>query len=423
MRKRLPLALVGVAAAVAATVTGVNSLGAGAAGTTYEFVGWSGGSMVKVLGNKVTANLTAASSIEGPRIGATDTNKLASAKVAGLVDVGAINTSEASRAVPGGVQLESHSQTADVSLLNGLVTIGAVDTKALATVANGNITTDTKTTFVDIHIAGVKLPVTIPKNFGVTIPGVAQVTLNAVYTVKAPDGSAVTTQATGLYISLLKARGNNPLGTQIFLNPSYSAIGLQTPTTKTAVHGYAWATKITADAGNLVNVKTDPTVPISLPGGGTGGVTNANSLATVDLGKLLNVGVITTTATGTNDKTGADARTSVKIAGVNLFNGLIRADALEGVAHVAKSPAGTLTVSTSTNLVNLWIGNHQIPVNVSPNTRINLAGIGYVTINGQGKTPNAGLVRLLDIKLTTEAYGLPVGANIQLGVAAAWITG
>ena len=84
---------------------------------------------------------------------------------------------------------------------------------------SSNISTE----FVGLKIAGVTLPVTLPANFNVTIPGVAQVVLNAKFTASSGPG-VIMTQGVGLYVSLLKTAGPNPLGTVVYLNPTYNAI-------------------------------------------------------------------------------------------------------------------------------------------------------------------------------------------------------
>ena len=67
-----------------------------------------------------------------------------------------------------------------------------------------------------------------PKNFQINIPNVARLILNVQYTVQ-QDG-AVMTQGAGLYLSLLKPRGENAIGAEVMLNPTYSAVQLVNPT-------------------------------------------------------------------------------------------------------------------------------------------------------------------------------------------------
>jgi hypothetical protein len=52
---------------------------------------------------------------------------------------------------------------------------------------------------------------------------------------------------------------------------------------------------------------------------------------------------------------------------------------------------------------------------------IDVANLGRVTINHQKKTTNANLIRAIVIKLDTARAGLPVGAEVEVGVATTWI--
>jgi hypothetical protein len=151
----------------------------------------------------------------------------------------------------------------------------------------------------------------------------------------------------------------------------------------------------------------------------TNGVTNYNTIASADLAPLLQVGAVTTSATGTDTATVLDSRTTAEIAGLNLFNGAITADAIKAEAHAHGIPGGASFSDGTSTFVNLRIGGKLIPLNVSPNTVINIANLAIVTINQISKTANAVLVRVLDIKITTASYGLPVGAEIQIATATA----
>jgi hypothetical protein len=416
MKKRIPLAIATIGASVLTTIV----VTAGPAGASvFEMVGWSGGSIVRAANNTVTSALTAASSIEGPKF-QSNTNSAALIKVSSLIDAGAVSTSTQAIPIPGGVEVISTVKTADVSLLGGAVRVKAINTTAVATYISGVVTSDTSTTFVGATVGKTNIPITVPKNLGITIPGIAKVYLNVTFTAKAA-GNAVMTEGAGLYVSLLKPVGQNAIGAEVILNPTYSAIQLQDPTLAHSVLGSAYGTRVTAAVGTLVNVQSDPTSPITMPAAGTHGVTNFNTVAGVNLTPLAQVGAVTTSATGTDTATVLDSRTTSEIAGVNLFNGLITADAIKAVAHAHGTPGITSTYHSdgAATFVNLKIGSTTIPINVKPNTVINIANLAIVTINQITQTANAVLVRVLDIKITTAAYGLPVGAEIQVATATA----
>jgi hypothetical protein len=143
-------------------------------------------------------------------------------------------------------------------------------------------------------------------------------------------------------------------------------------------------------------------------------------VAGVKLTPLATVGGVTNGVNGTNTNAVWDAQTGSKVAAINLFNGLIKADAITASAHVRGTPRG-VQVSGSSQLVHLVIGGKPIALNTSPNSVLNL-GIGKVTINQQVKSAKKITVRALDIVLGKAGYGLPAGAEVQVAVAIASVS-
>ena len=420
MRVRSLVAPLAVTAAVGALVI---APGAGSAATPSHMVGFAGGTMVHAVGTTVTSGMTSESNVDTDQTGVTNQNALASVDVTDLVHVGAITSSASTVAVPGGVSVVTHARTANVNLLDGAIIINAVDTVDTASIINGNPSHSVNTTFVGLKIGNSKLPATISQNFNINIPNVAQVVLNGGFESDGGPGSGtIMTEGAGLYLSLLHQRGNNMTGTQVWLNPTYAAIAPTKPVTGANIGGFAYGSAVYAAAGQLLNAQSGPTAQISQPMGGTGGVNKVNSTATVNLAPVLTVGAITDTANGVKSPgTGSYSTMTTKLAGISLLNGLIKADALTGVASVKENPDGSTTATTATSFVNLVIAGKSIPINVSPNTVINLANVGTITIRAEAHTANQALVHVLVIKITTASYGLPVGAVIQVGVAAAWV--
>jgi hypothetical protein len=414
----LPLS---IAAVLTAALTVAPTAVFGATPTSHHFLGFAGGTALKALGDTVESDLTSESAVDTTATGVTDDNTLAGANVAnGLATIGAVNTSASTVAIGTANAVVTTAQTANVSLLGGAITVAAVTTTDTARIDGDTTSSDINTTFVGLKIAGVKLPVVIPKNFHVTIPGVANVFLNAAYTASGPAG-VIVTEGAGLYLSLLKGRGASPLGTELFLNPTYGAISSVSPLTGDTIGGYAYGSQVLASAGKLLNARSGPTAKISMPISGTSGADKSNSTAAVNLAPIATLGAIKSTANGVKSDSSNYSTMTTELAGLNLFNGLIKADVLKGVAHVEVLPDGSTSASVSTSLVNLVIAGQHIPIDVSPNTVINIANLGKITIRGQGTTKNQAMVVLLDIKISTASFGLPVGAEVQVGVAAAWV--
>lgn len=399
-------------AAVAATVSGASPAGA----SSILFVGYAGGSQVRAANNTITSDLTAASNMNvWGHADLKDSAKAAGVSVPNLVSADGVTTSTESRTISGGFELISHAKTAGVRLLGGAITLDAVDTTATARIVNNKVSSDTRTTFVGLKIAGRRMPVSVRKNFNLTIPGIAKVVLNQSFT--STSGSQVMTIGTGLYLSLLKPRGNNAFGAEVFLNPTYAALGTASPDSDHGLGGKAYATRVTADAGKLAHVQSDPTVPVAVAGDGTHGKTVTSSVAGVNLSTALKVGAIKTTAVGTNGTTRQNVETTAQAAGINLLNGLITADVVKSDAHISGPTGGPYTVTATSNLAHLRIAGKAIPIGVKPNTVIKVAKLATVTINEQTKSTHSVTVRALVIELSTAAYGLPVGARVEVASA------
>lgn len=418
-----------VVPAVAAAVVGGVLVAPGAVfadPTNHHFVGFAGGSAVKAVGSTVESDLTSQSAVDTVDTGVTSNNTTASAAVSGILNASAINTSVATTAIPGGVQIVSHSHTAAASLLNGLISVGAVDTINTTTVMDDAAKTTSNaihTTFVNLKVGNAKIPVNIPQNFHITLPGIANVYLNAGFAYPGPAGSGtIFTIGAGLYVSLLKGVGPSPLGTEVYLNPVYTAVSTVTQEEGPLIAGNAYATQITGAVGNLAQVASGPTAQISQPFGGTHGVDKVNSTAYVNLGQIAQIGAISSVANGVKSNTVTSySRMTTNLAHINLLNGAITADAVTGQAYASANTDGTTSTSTFTSLLNLSIGGNPIPVNVSPNTVIKLGNIATIIIRKEVKSPFAAMVEALEITINTATLGLPVGAKIIVGFASAGI--
>ncbi len=417
MRGKMIIGAVAVAATSAAVLVGSEAAGA----SDFQFVGFAGGSYVRALNGTITSDLTAASNINGQTPGISDSNNAAGLSVPSLLTAGAVNTSTVSSAVPGGYKVVSESKTAGISALGGLITATAVDSISTATLIDGVANTSVTTQLLGIKIAGINLPVNIPPNYHVTIPNIATVYLN--YAQVARNAPSVLALGIGIYVGLLKPFGNNAIGAALAVNPTYAAIGPVTiPVSNHIVSGKAYGTSVKADVGTLAHVQSDPTAVVSMAAGGTpGGQLVTSNVAGVDLTPLLHVGAVTDTAKGVNTVPLRDSETTAKIAGLNLFGGAIKADAITADAHVTGSSAG-ITISGGSGLVNVSIGGHALALNTAPNTVINVLGLGTVTINKQVRTNHSISVIAIDIVLGSAQSGLPVGAEVQLAAASAAAT-
>jgi hypothetical protein len=404
-----------VGATAAAITIGATSVGAA---TGYSFVGWAGGSLVRAANNTITSDLTAASSInyEDP---ASDTNSAASVQIPNLLDTGVVKTSTVASEINGGYKVVSEAETAHISALGGLITADAIDTVSTASVVNGVATHSVQSTLVNLKVGSTKVPVNVKPNTIIRIPNVATVALN--YSLSFAKDNSSFNIGIGAYVSLLKPFGSNAVGAEVALSPTYAALGpVVVPPSGHFLYAKAYGTSVNAQVGTLANVQSDPTAPITMAAAGTNGATQTSAIAGVHLTPLAAVGAISDSIYGTNTSTAYDGLADSRIAAVNLFNGLIKADAVTATARVQGAATALIpTITGASSLLKLTINGKAIPVNASPNTRITILNLGVVTINQQIRTRNAITVRALDIKLSTAAYGFPAGAEIQVATAIA----
>jgi hypothetical protein len=389
---------------------------------TYQYAAYSGGTLVRAVGTTISSDLTAQSAVSGNFVPNSQTNRVASVHAGDLANAGVVETSVKAEAFGiNGVKTTSWARTLGVNLLGGLVKADAVET---TTVVSGTpltgLTSEAETKYVNLRIVGVELPVNIPKNYKVSIPGVATIVINASYS-QTQDGGILTHTGYGLGIWLLNPYQGAPTGSTIILNPTFTGMAPPVPVDQPTVGGYAYGTQVLASVGSDVDGQVGKTATVGVPPGSSGGRIARNTTATVKVPGVINLGAVTSTSQSTASPGYADVTTTNEIAGVNLFNGLITADALK-VVSTSKKENGVLTRSMKLTFVNLVVAGQPIDINVAPNTTINVAGLGKVVINDQIKTFNANRIRGIYIKLLEPNGGLETGAEVEVAVAASWIT-
>lgn len=393
---------------------------------TYGFQAFAGGTKITAVGTTVSSDLTAESSIAGQQPMSRD-NKVASVNVFNLAYVGAVQTATTAVQEGAGFAVTSTARTANVNLLNGLIKVKAIETVATATSdGTSTPTADVHTRFVDLNIAGKSYPIDLPDNTGITIPGVASVRLNTeISGVK--DDSALA-MGTGLTVTLLKARGNIAAGAEIQLNPVFAYAFPTKRGNGAQLGGAGFGAYVNADvADGEVNASTGILGGKPMPAAGTGGETLSNTTARVNVPGILNVGAIESTVTGISSAAISDALVTSKLASVKVFPSLlgavISADAIGSTSH-ARVTTDSAGVDGTFQFVNLRIAGKAIPIDVPPNTTIDVAGLGKVTLNEHTSVEVPGFVHGyqvigLHVVLDTARAGLPIGAEIQIGTSQA----
>jgi hypothetical protein len=385
----------------------------------YFYTGHAGGTQVRALGTSIRSDLTSASGVAGYTFPAHDDNRAAGVNVgSGLVKVGAVTTWADAVPVTNGTRTITGARTADISLLGGVIKADAVETVTTATKTPDGVSSTSSTRFVGLTIAGQEYPVNLPKDFTVTIPGIAAIVANSSTAYTLAGGSYIT--GFGLYVGLLKPFSNVPATATVLLNPTQSIVMPAPPPSAPQIGGLGYGSNIKATVGPALDLDAGPSAFVSTPPGGTQGETIQNATTEVTVPNVLHVAAAKSWTTGKTVPGHGKVKVNNQLAGVDVLNGLITADAISAGAVVKKKRSNKVTTRIGSQLLNLTVAGNAIPANVPPNTRLELAGVGTLVLNEQVTAGWGGYVRALHLTLSTSQYGLPVGAEVEVGVALGW---
>lgn len=425
MQSRIRIFVGAVAASLFMVTTAMPAV---AVAPQFAYAGYVGGTQISAVGTSISSSMTAESSLYG-MVPGRNTNKAASVSAQPLAAAGAVNTDVTGDAQDDGFAVTAHARTADVSLLNGAIKVQAVDTTSTASASHGGpVGGDTNTQLLGLVINGKQYPVDVPQNTGVTIPGVASVVINQSQVFV--KNNTVVTMGGGLVVTLLSPQGGAAAGAVIIVNPTFIVVEPANPDNPDApsLGGTAFGLYAESHAGDTVKAETGRLANFDVPTAGTDGQVFNNHLASANVGSLISSGAMDSDVFGVSTAKYAKVTTANKIAYLNLFNrllfgGLIQATAIGTNAHV-EMINGQWQMGGGLQFVNLRIAGKEISADVGPNTTIHVANLGTVTINEQRSAAIDGFahgfeVTALHIVLDTAGYGLPVGADVKLGLSQA----
>ncbi len=184
---------------------------------------------------------------------------------------------------------------------------------------------------------------------------------------------------------------------------------------ETGYSGKAYGTKVSVTPGN--SSITSGTTTVSLICTEQTGISNSNSVANVVLPPLASTGLIDTSVVSAAAGNANSSTAMATVNGINLLGGLVTAEAVESVSSSISSSGGFSTSSAGTTFTNAHVLGLPVHINVAPNTRIVLPGIGYVVLNEQGSQVTSTGARLtvnaIHIKVSQDnTLGLPIGTDL-----------
>jgi len=418
-RSLLRFLAIGTVSAITATALAAQPVSA-ADEDELLFVGAAGSLYVNLLDGTVNTGPLTSVGLQTGQVGKESSNDQVDAAVGGLINAKVLSTKVVTSATDdGGKQIQSISKAGGVSLLGGAIKLDAVTTTSTVKLKDGIASYDGESELLGLIVGRKKIALNVPKNFSIKLPGLAEVTLNQTEGANTSDSGAAVKSAS-IKITLLRPKAGYERGTTILLTPTQAALGPNIPKEGPVIGGTAYALKASVNVGNDVHVLAGPFAAQYVNGGGTAGKDVEQGLVKAKLLRILSANVIGTTVNGSRKPEHSEVTVSAKAGGVNLLGGAITLDAIKTTSFAARDAgARQPTTSGKTEIVNLKIGGKPITIEPTPNTTIDVLGLGQVILNQQFRTANGLVVRGLVVVLSTRKVGLPVGAQVELATSLA----
>ena len=183
-----------------------------------------------------------------------------------------------------------------------------------------------------------------------------------------------------------------------------------------AVGGYAYAPQLIAGP-----VTSGPLVLETIPCFGTYGVVDTDSVESTTIPGVASTGAVTVTGTADLKASETSVETTTAIAGLNLLSGLVTATAIKGEASGTTTDGVTFDFTGGSTFVGLAVAGYPgITDDVAINTKIKIANLGDLYFNRV--EVDSDKIKVTPIELiinATNSFGLPIGAELTLGVCEA----
>jgi hypothetical protein len=312
-------------------------------------------------------------------------------------------------------RVQNTSTVTGLSAFDGFITADAIkavaNTSANATTINS---TPAGSEFAKLKIGNRTFGADVAPNTTVNLPGVGHVVLKSVKT--SGDGQR-SSRITVDMLTVVVTQNNDfglPVGSRIVVAHAVSGFSRSEPAVIVGGQAYAATALTTTDAfKNRVGKAAFVVIGCE----GTNGKTRTNNVNTLDVGEVLSSGTGVTTAFGGPTASGTVAKTTATVENVKLLGSLIVADTVKAVAQDTFKNGERFSSTQGTQFVGLEVAGVAVPVDVEPNTRIELPGIGFVIVNEQilpepGSTARTQ-VNGLRVKVNkNNTLGVPVGTQI-----------
>jgi hypothetical protein len=312
-------------------------------------------------------------------------------------------------------RVKNTSRVAGLNALDGLIRADAI--KAVAnTTANASTmkSTSTGSEFLNLRIAGQPIRADVAPNTRVNLPGLGYVLLKSV---KKGGNDTSSSRITVDMLTLVVTQNNEfglPIDSRIVVAHAVSGYSRSEPNVIVGGQAYAATALATTDA---FKNRVGKAALVVIGCEGTNGKTRTNNVNTLDVGSVLSSGTGVTTAFGGPTSTGTVAKTTARVEDVELLGRLVVAEAVTAVAKDTFRNGQRFSSTRGSQFAGLKVAGVVLPVDVAPNTRLSLPGVGYVVINEQklpapGSTSRTQVNGLHVFVTKNNTLGVPVGTEI-----------
>ncbi len=396
-------------AACTVAIAPVTPASAVASAPRIGFQGQAFGTLVSVAG-KVKSGRSALIVLGcGVRAGFSTSNSAATATLGTTLSSANLATTGSTSASPDRTATTARAE--QVSLLGGAVTATAVKAVSISTHdSSGYHTSAAGSTFTGLKVLGTPIAGNPAPNTTISLPGMGHVVLNEQRSSVNATSAKLTVRAIHAYVSMANPSGI-PVNTNAIVAAAVSAI---LAPTGGFLRGVAYGSMARVGA----QLSAGPSFPAFLPCTGTRGNLLTNTGAAVMLPGLLAGSTIKDTAKGSTTSTTATGETTSTVTSANLVNGRVKATLIKADAHATRANGSTSVSSTGSGFGSIIVnGKTLIPANIKANTVMQLAGVGTLYLRRTIVTPTSIEVRMIELVVTANSLGIPVGTDVRVAVA------
>jgi hypothetical protein len=384
---------------------------AGSPGSSFVPTGNAWGTFVKV-GQVAKSGHTALAVLGcGPT---SDSNDVAAVHVPGI-KTGVVRSRTHTFSVKGGDGSQSVNVIHDVNLLNGRITADAVRAVSRTSYDGSRFEGGGRgSEFVGLRIAGKKYSA---KDSGrVDLPGIGYVQLNR--QTRASNGAEHVTHMIVVHVTRNVPSLQLTAGTVIIVGHALTAV----KRVGGVLGGYAFGSQAVV-AGVPVGADAGRSALVYVSCHGTDGAVLSNQILNLSVPSVFGLSTVQSTAQGEVHRTRASLRLTDTIEQADVLQGLIDAKGIRAVAEGSIRHGVRHFDSRGSRFAELSVkGFPAIDVSVQHNTRVSIPGLGTLWLHRVIRSDNQIEVRMIELQVRKpNALGLPVAADVQVGVARAVI--